>query len=276
MNSIGKKIKTLRKNKNMTQEQLAEVLSVSAQAVSKWENEVSTPDIGLLPIIARYFGITMDEFFNYRLDALNYRERFIRFMVDNGVLKFGSFRLQSGRVSPYFIDARNYNVASQITKLGCFFADCIRENNIHSGILFGSSPREIPLLIATSMVLFEKYGEDVRYRIGVTMEEGISPEDSITIIEDTLTTGQTLQDTLEKIRRMAPDNEINVIISVDRGEKDEHSFKTAVEGIEKKFNVKIYSIVTLQDIINAMKNGVISNEAYLDAMLQYKEQYGGK
>lgn len=98
MELIGTKIQTLRRNKNMTQAQLAEVLSVSSQSVSKWENHLSTPDISLLPIIARFFGITMDELFNYRLDALNYRERFIRFMADNGVLQFGEFKLQSGRI----------------------------------------------------------------------------------------------------------------------------------------------------------------------------------
>ena len=83
---LGNKIRMLRKNKGMTQEELAEVLLVSSQAVSKWETHVSIPDVELLPVIARYFGITMDELFNYRLDALNYKERFIRFMADNGVI----------------------------------------------------------------------------------------------------------------------------------------------------------------------------------------------
>ena len=91
---------------------MAEVLSVSSQSVSKWENHLSVPDISLLPIIARYFGITMDELFNYRLDALNYRERFIRFMADNGVLQFGEFQLQRGRISPYFINTGNYKSAN--------------------------------------------------------------------------------------------------------------------------------------------------------------------
>ena len=94
MEHIGKKIRSLRKNKKMTQEQLAEVLSVSAQSVSKWETCNSVPDIDLLPIIARYFGVTMDELFGYRLEALNYKERFIRFMADNGVLRFGEFKLK--------------------------------------------------------------------------------------------------------------------------------------------------------------------------------------
>ena len=69
---IGDKIRLLRKNKSITQTQLAEALSVSSQSVSKWENHLSAPDISVLPVIARYFGITMDELFGYRLDALNY------------------------------------------------------------------------------------------------------------------------------------------------------------------------------------------------------------
>ncbi len=61
MAEIGKRIRMLRKNKDITQEKLAEILSVSPQSVSKWENGISVPDVELLPIIARYFGITMDE-----------------------------------------------------------------------------------------------------------------------------------------------------------------------------------------------------------------------
>lgn len=71
MELIGTKIQTLRRNKGLTQAQLAEILSVSAQSVSKWENHLSSPDISLLPIIARYFGITMDELFNYRLENVS-------------------------------------------------------------------------------------------------------------------------------------------------------------------------------------------------------------
>ncbi len=275
MNAIGKKIKSLRKNKNMTQEQLAEVLTVSAQAVSKWENGISTPDIELLPIIARYFSITMDEFFNYRLDSLNYKERFVRFMADNGVLKFGKFELQSGRISPYYIDTGNYRSASQIAKVGTFYAECIRENNIQCGMLYANTNREIPLLVATSMVLFEKYGEDVKYSIGEALCENLSYKDSITILEDTLTSGQTLRDMIKRIRKIPGEREINVIVSVDRMEKGERLSTTAVDNIEREFDVKVYSIVTLQDIIDSMKHGVISNTEYLEAMINYSEEYGG-
>ena len=61
--SIGKQIRILRQRKGVTQEAMAEVLGVSAQAVSKWENSVTTPDIELLPKLAIYFGVKIDELF---------------------------------------------------------------------------------------------------------------------------------------------------------------------------------------------------------------------
>ncbi len=148
MELIGKKIRNLRKNKGITQEELAEILSVTGQAVSKWETGISVPDISMLPIIARYFGITMDELFNYRLDALTYKERFIRFMYDNGVLKFGEFKLKSGRTSPYFITTERYSSGSQLSKIGEFYAECIRDRNISTDLLVANTHKEIHIITA--------------------------------------------------------------------------------------------------------------------------------
>ena len=64
--TIGKNIADLRKNSGMTQEQLAEILCVSSQTISKWENEVTMPDIMLLPVIAGCFDITVDELYGGR------------------------------------------------------------------------------------------------------------------------------------------------------------------------------------------------------------------
>ena len=64
--TIGKNIADLRKSNGMTQEQLAETLGVSSQTVSKWENEITMPDIMLLPVIAGCFDITVDELYGGR------------------------------------------------------------------------------------------------------------------------------------------------------------------------------------------------------------------
>jgi len=70
---IGNKIKELRKQRGITQEQLADSIGVSFQAVSKWENNISLPDITLAPALASYFGVSMDELFDYNLKEIEER-----------------------------------------------------------------------------------------------------------------------------------------------------------------------------------------------------------
>ena len=65
---LGNEIKRLRKNRGMSQSELAEVLNVTAQSISKWESNISFPDISQLPLIASFFGITIDELFVYPSD----------------------------------------------------------------------------------------------------------------------------------------------------------------------------------------------------------------
>lgn len=82
--SIGKQIKTLRSEKGVTQEELASFLGISYQAVSKWENNVTAPDIQLLPELSVYFGVTIDDLFKMpnedklkRIDNMIENERYI-------------------------------------------------------------------------------------------------------------------------------------------------------------------------------------------------------
>ena len=67
---IGNRIKEFRKAKGMTQEQLADAIGISFQAVSKWENNIALPDITLVPVIARIFGVTTDDLFAHNLKEM--------------------------------------------------------------------------------------------------------------------------------------------------------------------------------------------------------------
>lgn len=66
MNTLGERIAAYRKKANLTQEQLAEKCTVTAQAVSKWENDLTSPDITLIPRLAEIFNVTCDELLGAR------------------------------------------------------------------------------------------------------------------------------------------------------------------------------------------------------------------
>ena len=76
--NISENIKNLRESKHLTQEQLANSLGISYQAVSKWENAVTTPDIMMLPLIAQVFGVSIDDLFKAQIDA--YENEAIRWL----------------------------------------------------------------------------------------------------------------------------------------------------------------------------------------------------
>lgn len=77
--NIGNRIKVLRKARGLTQEQLASAIGISFQAVSKWETNIAYPDITLAPVLANFFGVSMDELFDFNLTE---KEKEIKEIVD--------------------------------------------------------------------------------------------------------------------------------------------------------------------------------------------------
>lgn len=67
--TLGKRIAALRHEKGLKQDELAEKLGVSAQAVSKWENDQTCPDISLLPQLAKILGVSVDELLTGKKEA---------------------------------------------------------------------------------------------------------------------------------------------------------------------------------------------------------------
>lgn len=84
--TIAEKIKQLRKDNSMTQEDLAEKLSVSRQTISKWETSVTIPDADNIVAISKLFNITTDELLDYRVETVQKKKQFI---MDMAVLLFG-------------------------------------------------------------------------------------------------------------------------------------------------------------------------------------------
>ena len=88
---------------------------------------------------------------------MTYKEEFIRFMVDCGVLTFGSFTLKSGRQAPYFINTGNYKTGKQLAQLGKYYAACMKEHGLNPDTLFGPAYKGIPLATSAAVALATEY-----------------------------------------------------------------------------------------------------------------------
>ena len=89
-----------------------------------------------------------------------------------------------------------------------------------------------------------------------------------------MTSGKALREMLPKLEAAAKVNVTGMVISVDRQEKALNSDLSAVQEAYKEFGIKVYSIVTMEDIISAIEEGIIEGRQYLEKMKEYRAVYG--
>lgn len=216
-----------------------------------------------------------------------YKQEFIRFMVENGVLKFGEFTLKSGRRAPYFINTGNYKTGTQLAKLGEYYAACIEENGLEADTLVGPAYKGIPLSVATAIALCHRYGKEINYAFdrkevkdhgegGLFVGKQLTDGERVLIIEDVMTSGKALREILPKLEAAANVKIVGMVISVDRKEKGLTSDLSAAAEAKQTFGIDVYSVVTMDDIIQAIEEGVIDGKEHLPAMYAYRETYGAK
>lgn len=216
---------------------------------------------------------------------MTYKQEFIKFMVECGVLRFGEFTLKSGRKAPYFINTGNYKTGGQLSRLGGYYAECINANGLEAETLVGPAYKGIPLAVSTAVALFDKFGKDLNYCFdrkevkdhgegGLFVGKQLIDGEKVIIIEDVMTSGKALRELLPKLKAAANVEIAGMVISVDRMEKGLESNLSAVQEVLRDFGVKVYSIVNMTDIIAAIENGVIEGKEYLPAMKAYRAAYG--
>ena len=177
-----------------------------------------------------------------------YKEEFIHFMVDCGVLRFGDFVTKSGRKTPFFVNTGNYQTGSQLRRLGQYYARAIADTfGTDFDILFGPAYKGIPLSVATSIALEEQYGADVRYCSnrkevkdhgdkGILLGSKIGDGDRVVIIEDVTTAGTSIKETMPILRAQGDVKPIGLVVSVDRMEKGQGD-KPATQELLEEFGI---------------------------------------
>ena len=223
---------------------------------------------------------------------MTYREEFITFMVRSGVLTFGDFTTKSGRKTPYFVNTGNYKTGAQAAKLGDYYAACIQEH-MPEGItcLFGPAYKGIPLAVSAAASLYRNYDRDLPYCFnrkeakdhgegGVIV--GMQPQDGdhVIIIEDVITAGTSVRETVPLLKAAANVTIDALVISVDRMERGQGDL-SAVQEVEQTFGIPTYSLVSTREIIDMLHNHPVDGKVYIDDAMRermeaYLAQYGVK
>lgn len=195
----------------------------------------------------------------------NLKKDFIRFMQESDVLRFGSFITKSGRNTPYFINTGNFKTGGQISELGKYYAELIKETcGDDFDAMFGPAYKGIPLATAAAASLARDFGIDKPYLFNRKESKdhgeggalvGYQPNngDRIIIIEDVITAGTAIRETLPVLKQNANVEIKDMFILVNRCEVGQTPGKTAIMEVREEFGIEVHPIVTVVDIRDYLK-----------------------
>ena len=207
------------------------------------------------------------------------KKEFIEFMMSADVLRFGEFKTKSGRLSPYFVNTGNYKTGAQISTLGKFYAQCIME---HCGenfdAMFGPAYKGIPLATSAAGALAREYNVDKPYFFNRKEAKdhgeggslvGYKPQDGdkVIIIEDVITAGTAVRETMPILKNAANVEVKDMFISVNRCEVGKNPEKTTIMEVMEDFGINVHAIITVQDIYEYLKQ----DGSYGDILTKMKE-----
>jgi len=209
-----------------------------------------------------------------------YQRNFLDFVIATKVLRFGEFTLKSGRVSPYFFNSGLFNTGESIGKLGQFYASAIEHAKLEFDTLFGPSYKGVPLVVTTAIALSNDHSRNVPYSFnrkeakdhgegGIIV--GAPLNGRVLIIDDVISAGTSVRESIDIIQEhsAAP---AAVFIAMDRQEKGQ-SDTSAIQEIEKTYNIPVRSIVTLEQLLNYLSESSEHKDT-AHAIERYRSQYG--
>lgn len=209
----------------------------------------------------------------------HFRQDFIRFAINQNVLRFGEFQTKAGRLSPYFFNAGLFNDGAALRELCQFYAQAILASEVDFDMLFGPAYKGIPLAAGTAIALAEQ-GRNVPYCFnrkeakdhgegGTTV--GAPLQGRVLIIDDVISAGTSVRESIELIRA-AGATPCGVVIALDRMERGqgEHS---AVQEVQQNYQLPVISIAALDDLLGYLHDMPEMQENLL-AVQSYRDRYG--
>lgn len=221
----------------------------------------------------------------------SYKENFIKFMVKCNSLKFGEFKLKSGRVAPWFMNSGMFNDGEKIKELGEFYASAIREHfkDQFDG-LYGPAYKGIPLCVAAAIGLSKmginkgylfnrKEAKDYALKDNLIGME-VNSETKLILVDDVITSGKAIRESLDVLKNYSNPHVTGIIVSVDRQEKGTTD-KNALKQVAEELGIPIFSIVKFADIIHVLHNKKVDGKVYIDDEIKtkidsYRKEYGAE
>ncbi|MBT8140537.1 MAG: orotate phosphoribosyltransferase [Gammaproteobacteria bacterium] len=215
----------------------------------------------------------------------DFEKAFIELSTRAGALRFGEFKLKSGRVSPYFFNAGEFCTGAQLATL----ADCYASKIVASGIqfdgLFGPAYKGIPLVAATAVALAENHAVDVPYTYnrkeaknhgeGGTLV-GAALRGKILILDDVITAGTAIRESLELLQGSPGVEVCGVLVGLDRQERADGGL-SAVDALAREAGIPVLSIVAFEHLLDFLsKDGSQTGDSprILKMMQEYRQKYG--
>src|SRR5215203_2037574 len=204
---------------------------------------------------------------------------FIRLCLELGVLRFGEFKLKSGRISPYFFNAGLFSTGHAIGSLGRFYARTAALSGVPFDMLFGPAYKGIPLVTTTAAALAEHEGRNLPFAFNRKEAKdhgeggsivGAPLHGRVLIVDDVITAGTAIRESVDIIRAHGA-IPAAVLIALDREERGQGQ-RSAVQEVEETLGLPVVSVLRLRDLTAHLE--AVGNATVLQSVRDYRDRYG--
>lgn len=211
----------------------------------------------------------------------SYQQQFIELALESQALKFGEFTLKSGRVSPYFFNAGQFQTGLALAKLGRFYAQALVESGVPFDMIFGPAYKGIPLAVAAASALADDYQLDLPFAYNRKEVKahgeggslvGAPLAGRVAIVDDVITAGTAVREVLALIDE-AQATPAALVIGLNRQERGQGEL-SAIAELEQQTPVKVVSLIKLDDIMTYLEDRSQAYPGVYEKILAYRQQYG--